>query len=296
MMGINHTLKDSNMKLKNFTINFVLLLPLIGSLSPFSASPQKAIAAPISTNEQMTSSPVPLAQKTASSRLDLAGAERDTFENVTGRKPLPKSFYSIHFWTSNNLFGTHVGVAVRGKALLSSNHLLPPYLPPENVSRIKIFNSYGDVHDIKDSESFSILLENGYTTIVFKENIIPEENVSPLGDVNSLSKGDQVSQAVVNGAPVGTYPTKFKGHLTLTSAYSREYQAFTVFSDLTVGGDSGSPLYVDGVVYGINNSGNGIYGAITNPEQIYRTIDNITTRLNHQEGTLALESSNEAGQ
>lgn len=288
------------MKLKNLIINVLLLLPLTGYPFPTLASPPTATPSSIASptgNSPATATPVftdtllmnsPLTQEIAPSYLGLDIAESEAYTKKV-RKPLPKSFYTIRFCATDGLCRRHIGVAIQGNALLSSNHFLPRKLSPGDVTRIQISNSYSDVHEIDNTEDFLIRQEGGYTIIVLKENVIPENNIASLGDVDSLTKGDDAYQAVVNGAPAGIYPTKIKGPLTVLSSSSREYQAITVFYDRTITGDSGSPLYVNGVVYGVNNSGDGIYGAVTDPGQIYQTINNISTRLNRQKNQLVLQ-------
>ena len=220
------------------------------------------------------------------------GIKSESGENAKDQESLPKSFYTIYFWTTDGVCREHIGVAIQGNALLSSNHLLPKRINPGDVSRIQMKNAYGDVYESANPADFLIRQEPGYTILVFKNEVIPEDSIAKIGDVDSLVVGTKAYQAVTNGAPAGIYSTEISGAITVLSIGLGEYQGVTIFPDRTVTGDSGSPLYVNGVVYGVNNSGNGIYGAITDPGGVYQMIDGLSGQLNPLKMAYASGQSN----
>ena len=281
------------MKLKNLIIGFVLLFNLIGNLSILFPTISPRIEPLDSINNidlladlepflqfQMNTRILPYS---ISRKLETDSASSVTSEhNALSWKPLSRSVYTIYFWSTDGRCRKHMGVAIHANSLLSSNHFLPSQLTSEDVQRIEIINAYGDAHVIDHPEEFSIMPFNSYTLIVFKENFLQAENIAALGDVADLKAGDEAYQAVVKGAPEGLYPTQIAGNLTIQADEQHEYSALMVSTDKTSVGDSGSPLYVQGVVYGINNSGNGLYGMITDPAQIYLTIQQISSTLAQQ--------------
>jgi len=209
-------------------------------------------------------------------------AEMEAAVDTNVREPLPNSYYAIRFLTTDGTWRRHNGVAIQSNALLSSDHILPSDVKPEDVVQIQITNPNGDVQDVYIADGFLIQPEHGYTVIVFSENIIPEQNIALLGDADELNVGTLARQAVVIGADDGIYPTFIQDRFTAHAIDGQAYPALRVSPDKTIVGDSGDPLYIDGVVYGINNAGDGICGAITDPNAIYETVKMLTAGLNAQ--------------
>jgi len=103
-----------------------------------------------------------------------------------------------------------------------------------------------------------------------------------LGDADLLKPEDKVEQAVYKGAAAGLYPVTIMdpyGHAT--NSRGVEYRAIYIQpdEDQTTFGDSGSGLYLNGTVYGVNNSGEGIYGAITSISHIRNLASRMTQEL-----------------
>lgn len=103
-----------------------------------------------------------------------------------------------------------------------------------------------------------------------------------LGNADLLKPEDKVEQAVKRGATAGLYP------VTIMDPYGRstnirgvEYRAIYIQpdEDQTTSGDSGSGLYLNGTVYGVNNAGKGIYGAIINISHIRSLASSMTQKL-----------------
>lgn len=287
------------MTLKNLIMNLLFFCQLLANISPSLIALPAMMVAPSEKNSSirqdnfLTNLPHSLRkQHGANDFLNVdhlktmddpsfdANAVLETQNDAQNRMDLPKSVYIIYFWAADGRCRKHVGVAIHPNALLSSNHFLPLSITSDNVFQIQIRNAYGDVHDIADPSEFVIEPSNAFTTIVFKEKIIPEENTAKLGNMDDLRITDQAYQAVIKGAPEGIYPTQIEGSRTILNLKKQEYLALVISTDRTTTSDSGSPLYVNDLVYGVNNSGNGNYGMITDPELVYRNIEQISLALN----------------
>jgi hypothetical protein len=97
-----------------------------------------------------------------------------------------------------------------------------------------------------------------------------------MGDARDLSIGDSVQQSVFMGDAPGLYKTKVQNFYSPENLRGVTYAALVVSPDKTIGGDSGSPLYSNGEVYGVNNSGAGIYGQVTDPQAINNLVEQYT--------------------
>lgn len=195
------------------------------------------------------------------------------------RLDLPASYYAIRFLTTDGVWHRHNGVAIQPNALLSSDHLLPSTLQPEDVLHLQITNNLGDIHEVNVTDGFLIQPDHGYTFIVFRDPIIPTANLAQLGDADELQFGEVVYQSVVIGAERGLYPTFIRDRFPARENTPQAFTAFRVSPDKTIVGDSGDPVYLNGKVYGINNAGDGLCGSITDPEGIYQTLETLTTLL-----------------
>jgi hypothetical protein len=131
-------------------------------------------------------------------------------------------------------------------------------------------------------------LGGGLSLFVFRAN--PFKDLAILGDIDELEPGVFAEQAIFVGAktrgiPVGLYPATI-GHTNgfVRNQRKTEYKSFKVSYDLTtsqtsIGNDSGAPLYINNRIYGINNSGNGNYGAITDISLIRHLTTDMTQKL-----------------
>ena len=205
---------------------------------------------------------------------------------------LPSSYVRLGISTSQG-GGLGAGVVVATNAILTHNHV------SANVTQIAVFDSSGALLYAAGPGDFEIVIVDGGTTlIVFRNDFIPEANVAPMGDVDDLATGSTAEQAVYEGATraaPGLYSTTIEHtDVIIYNTAGVPYRAITVSPDFTIPGDSGSPLYVDGRVYGINNSGNGNYGAIRNPENINSLIVHETLRLKLREPPSKPQGNNTA--
>ena len=180
-------------------------------------------------------------------------------------KATPRSQYIIQYTTKDGTTRKHIGVAVGGNALISSNHLLPEGVAPNDVMSIQIMNTHGDTYQSPNESYFKITVSGEYTVIVFSNTAVPDENVASIGSVEELVVGDYVEQSVSKGTSPGVYPTRIQSIGNLDPYSEKGYIGIGVNPDLTIVGDSGSPLYLnDQTVVGVNNSGS-YYAGFENP-------------------------------
>ena len=171
------------------------------------------------------------------------------------------------------------GVAVAPNAILTHNHLDSLANPIENVLEIEVFANDGTMFTL-DQGDFSFAgdseLGGGLALIVFDGEL---PNYSNMGGADLISPGMDAQQAVATGATPGLYGTEIQNpDAQITNLRGVTYDAITVAPDKTVGGDSGMPLFVNDQVYGVNNSGEGIYGAINNPGFVRKLISRFSNK------------------
>jgi len=221
--------------------------------------------------------------------------------------PLPSSFVRLRVeYGDGSLSAKSAGVAIDTNAILSHNHHLSggrsqtagdisqiEFLDPYSgtpLSPALIINS-GDFLMAGDAE-----LGGGLSLFVFRDGIFKTTDIALLGDADALNSNDKLLQAAAEGGAPGLYDTQVADPKTYPDPIANirgvYYEPLLVTPDVTVGGDSGAPLYrmeADGTlrVYGVNNAGIGIgiYGPIKDISHIRNLINNMTQEL-HATGTL----------
>jgi YD repeat-containing protein len=203
--------------------------------------------------------------------------------------PLPPSYvFGVQASFDNGITirrsGKGAGVAVDTNAILSHHHHTGRGFKAAHLVSVEIFDASGNrIHLAETSKGEVAMLADAdmdwsMTLIVFKHDIWAGRGTALLGDADGLKKGDSVLQSVSRGAPPGLYPTTVDNpdFSRRDGDKNQDYRALSVSSDRTRSGDSGSPLYDETgqVVYGVNNSGAGVYGAI---REIGRTRAQIAT-------------------
>ena len=197
---------------------------------------------------------------------------------------LPSSYvrinvkYQGHGWDGKG----SGGVAIAPNAVLSHNHYEGSWGTAQAFEAIRIETSDGSVH-LAENGAFSFAGDSdvggGLSLFVFKDDFIDPQDVASMGDSGDLGLGDSVQQSVFIGGEPGLYNTKIQDFYSTWNLRGVTYDALVVSPDRTIGGDSGSPLYSNGYVYGVNNSGDGIYGKITNAQSINDLVKQRTEHL-----------------
>ncbi|MFC1976437.1 hypothetical protein ACFLXQ_08560 [Chloroflexota bacterium] len=184
------------------------------------------------------------------------------------------------------------GATIETNTILSHNHHLSSNQTTADIQSIVIEDASGKLLHVAEAGDFlmagDVELGGGLSLFVFKAD--PFKHLALLGDVDGLEPGMLAEQAIFVGAktrgiPVGLYPAT----IGYTNGFVRnqrktDYKSFKVSYDLTtsqtpIGNDSGAPLYINNRVYGVNNSGNGNYGAITDISLIRHLIADMTQKL-----------------
>ncbi|NJN53518.1 MAG: hypothetical protein HC804_01460 [Anaerolineae bacterium] len=201
---------------------------------------------------------------------------------------LPDSFVKISagYRTREGGFTTEdraSGVIVASNAILTHHHFYSDNVTPETLESVILRSADGQ--RITARGEFSVIsgselggMHNGLTLIVFEDDF-SGGSVAPMSGAGAHLNGEDAQQSVRIGAKPGLYNTQIIDGADEFEFNNNPFPGILVAPDQTVRGDSGAPLYVDGSVVGVNNQGDGQYGAITNIPLIQYLINKVTEDL-----------------
>jgi RHS repeat-associated protein len=203
--------------------------------------------------------------------------EQNGCDDPVPAAPLPDSYIRL----SANFRDRGKGVIVAPNAILTHNHFFNKDIgvTPETLSSISVRSADGDSRVWANSGEFTVIsgeelggMNNGLILIVF-ENDLNGGSIAPMSRAGSHLNGIDAYQSGYEGTEPGLYNTQITDGDAEFIYDGNSFSGIRVAPDITTQGDSGSPLYVDGAVVGVNNQGNGQCGAITNVPLIHLPFD-----------------------
>ncbi len=201
-------------------------------------------------------------------------------------KSLPESYVDIDIPLGANRYGNNKGAIIAENAILSHNHY------DGTEQSITITDIHGNTKTLT-SDQFVIYtgpmlgdMQGAVSVIIFTEPVFDSSQVAPIGELSEESVGTTVYQSVMEGGVDGLYEAEITSvDQSSTNIHDESYDAAVVNPDNTVSGDSGGPIYSDnGDVVGVNNSGDGTSGYVSNAETIQDVIDVFTYEFEHGNG------------
>jgi RHS repeat-associated protein len=229
------------------------------------------------------SSPPPLPPSACDRSPGLSGCE---WYSRLPAEPLPPSYVQIvtHYHRSAERHrGRSVetaGVVMSPNVILSHGHFLAGGETPDDIKSITVG---GRLFYPGEGEDYLYVTFHGNLSLfVFRYDIFSPDQVAPLGDADDLETGMIAQQSVYRGVPRQSRGLYHTGIVATDLAWVDRgitHRHFQVSPDLTITGDSGSPLYIDGVVYGVNNRGEGYYSAVTDIPLIQSLIMDMEEKL-----------------
>jgi hypothetical protein len=273
------------MKHLRFLIYLILVIPPI----------LLTTTSPMQVKSLFASTPPPDSTIPQSTKILTQTIEVDHLTNhiTSPPRPMPPSYVRLKvFYVNGNGGDSGAGATIDTNAILSHNHHLSPDQTPADIQCVVVEDISGNQLYVAKAGDFLMAgddeLGGGLSLFVFKAN--PFKDLAILGDIDELEPGALAEQAIFVGAKtrgmaVGLYPATINNLSGFVRNQRKtDYKSFKVSYDLTtsqtpIGNDSGAPLYIDNRVYGVNNSGNGNYGAVTDISLIRHLVVDMTEKL-----------------
>ncbi len=201
---------------------------------------------------------------------------------------LPLSYVRVGLSAEAEWHGETAGVIVATNAILTHGHHIKRGESPDDLASVTLRNRHGvRMRPDIPARDFTFVELDDVSLIVFRSEMFSLDQVALLGNAAELEPGRIAYQAIYQGTPsrrrsqTGLYSTRVVETRLMYTDNRRgiQYECLRVRPDLTIGGDSGAPLYVNGHVYAINHGGRGVFTSVTNPSHILNLISILSVGL-----------------